>query len=64
MELTHRTRDERARAIRAARAAARLKQWDVANLTGLDQATISKAEAGRASDQTYDAIESALGLAG
>lgn len=64
MELTQRTREERARAIRAARAAARLKQMDVASRAGLDQATVSKAERGRGSETTYDAIEAALGVTG
>jgi len=64
MDLTEQSREARARNIRAARAAARLKQEEVAQAAGLDQATVSKAEDGRASEQTYELIEAALeGLA-
>lgn len=53
-------RETRAAAIRVARALHRLNQNDVARIAGLDQSTVSKAEAGRASDATYDAIDQAL----
>jgi transcriptional regulator with XRE-family HTH domain len=57
-----RSRDERARAIRIARADRRLRQEDVAQLAGVHQATIAKAEDGRSSDDTYTLIEQALGI--
>lgn len=63
METTESSREDRARGIRAARAAARLNQEDVARLAGLDQSTVSKAEDGRASETTYDLIENVLGMA-
>jgi transcriptional regulator with XRE-family HTH domain len=63
METSARSREERARDIRAARAALKLKQADVGALAGIHQATVSTAEDGRASDQVYDLIEAALGLA-
>lgn len=62
MERTERRREDRARDIRAARAAARLKQGEVAELAGIHQATVAKAEAGRARADTYDLIEAALGM--
>lgn len=40
----------------------RLKQVEVARLTGLDQATISNAENGSASAETYRSIAKALGI--
>lgn len=40
----------------------RLKQQDVAELAGLDQTTVSKAELATASDETYEAIAKALGI--
>ncbi len=63
METGERSREDRARDIRVARAARRLKQADVAAIVGLNQATVSKAEVGRASEKIYDLIEAALGLA-
>lgn len=60
MDLTERSREERARAIRAARAAARLKQDEVAQKAGLHQGTVAKAEDGRGSDETFDLIEAAI----
>jgi len=62
-ELTSTDRATRAEAIRVERARRRLKQADVAELVGINQATVAKAEAGRAHEDTYDLIESALGLA-
>lgn len=62
-ELTRTDRDIRAETIRVERARRKLKQADVAELAGLNQATIAKAEAGRAGDDAYDRIETALGLA-
>lgn len=40
----------------------RLKQADVAVLIGLDQSTVSNAERGDASDETYAAIAKALDI--
>ncbi len=40
----------------------RLKQADVATLTGLDQTTVSKAELGTASDETFRTIADAYGI--
>lgn len=53
-------RQERATAVRIARARHRLTQEDLAQLTGLDQTTISKAELGTARDATYDRIDAAI----
>ena len=53
-------RERRAEAIRVARARHRLTQEAIAQQAGLDQATISKAEAGRARESTYDAIAAAI----
>lgn len=54
--------DPRADTIRLERHRRRWKQEDVAARAGLDQTTVSKAESGRASDETYRAIAEALGL--
>ena len=62
MDLTERSREERAAAIRAARAAKRLDQASLARLADIHQATVSKAEDGRASDEVFARIERALGL--
>lgn len=53
-------RAERAAGIRVARARANLEQADVAELAGLNQSTVSRAEQGRGSDDTFDAIEAAF----
>lgn len=58
--MAHAERERRAEAIRVARARYRLTQEAIAQQAGLDQATISKAEAGRARDSTYDAIATAI----
>jgi predicted transcriptional regulator len=60
MDLTERTREDRARGLRATRAALRLKQDDVARLANIHQATVAKAEAGRVSDDMFDLIETVL----
>lgn len=52
----------RAVAIRVERARLKLKQGEVATMAGLDQGTVSKAEDGRGSDATYEAIAAALGI--
>lgn len=53
-------RTARAEAIRVARARLRLSQEQVARLADVDQTTVSKAEDGRASEDTYDRIDRAL----
>lgn len=53
-------RQARARRVRVARARHDLGQEEVARLAGLDQTTVSKAEKGKASEATYDAIEAAF----
>ncbi len=60
MKTSGRSREDRARDIRVARASRRLKQADVAALAGLHQGTVSKAEDGLASEQVYDQIEAVL----
>lgn len=49
-----------AEAIRLERHRRRLKQEDVARLTGLDQTTVSKAEGGRGGLNAFQAIARAL----
>lgn len=53
-------RQERAEAIRVARARYQLDQADIAKHAGIAQGTVSKAEQGRGSDDVYDAIEKAI----
>lgn len=48
--------------IRLERHRRRLKQDDVAHISRLDQGTVSRAESGIGSDQTYRAIARALGV--
>lgn len=52
----------RADAIRIERARQRLSQLDVAQKANVSQPTVSKAELGRGSDETYAAIAKALGI--
>ncbi len=52
--------EDRAQRIRVARARLRLTQTDLATEAGLDQSTVSKAEDGRASQATYDALDAAI----
>lgn len=49
--------------VRLERHRRRMQQAEVAERAGLDQTTVSKAEAGRARDETYKAIADALGIA-
>ena len=49
--------------IRVLRARLKLSQHAVAELAGIDQTTVSKAELGRASDETYVRIYAALAKA-
>jgi transcriptional regulator with XRE-family HTH domain len=49
-------------AIRLERLKRRLNQEDVAEMTGLDQTTVSKAEQGTAGIRTYEAIARALAV--
>jgi predicted transcriptional regulator len=58
--MTDARRAARAEQIRVARARWDLDQAEVADLAGVNQATVSKAEAGRGSDATYDAIDAAF----
>jgi len=54
------TRMQRADMIRLERLRLRLHQEEVAAKAECNQATVSKAEQGRGSDEVYDAIERAL----
>ncbi len=53
-------KEARARRIRVARAELGIDQTTVASLAGIDQATVSKAEKGRGSDNIFDRIDAAL----
>lgn len=57
-----RRREVWADAIYVERHRQRLKQVEVARLVGLDQATISYAERGFASEESFRAIAKALGI--
>ena len=56
----HRAAKARAETVRIARARLQIKQAELAELAGLDQTTISKAELGTASFATYDIIDQAF----
>lgn len=56
-------RNVRAEKIRVLRARLKLSQHQVAVLAGIDQTTVSKAELGRASVETFDRIDAALAAA-